>query len=1100
MLCGALFAALPAWSQSNVGSISGNVTDSTQAAVPDCKITATSVQTGQQQSVQTQGSGLYTFASLPAGSYNISAQKQGFKLTEVRGVVLDAASSRTADLVLQLGNVNESVSVSADAEQIETSSGDVGRLISDRQLSQIALNGRNYSQLLQLIPGAVTNTLDPLNLNLSTTGQNINGVPSNSLLFTIDGNINMDDAGNINASVQPSADAIAEVKILTASYSAQFGGRSGAMVNVIVKSGTQDFHGTAFEFVRNSNFDARSFFAKNVNPLHFNDFGITVGGPVYIPKLWNTQKDKLFFFVSHEWRYTHLGATQINTVPTQAMRNGDFRNSGLAAPVDPTNGQPFPNQIVPVSRFSYNGPRLLTPYPLPNYTGAGGNYTVSAVSDTDPRDLIIRLDYLLSPKTQISYKLTKDSWYIYNAYQGSTLGINPGTRPRSPYVTSASITHTFSPTALNIASFAVTYDFIQAATQNNLISRSATGVDFPQVQAINGNGGEFQLGPNLNIAGFTGYTAGDRIRHGNGIFEGRDDFSKVVGAHSFKLGGQLIRSRTNENVNSGETDNGVATFNTSALHTSRNAIADVLLGNFQTYSEASGNAFYWGRFTEVDAYLQDSWKINQKLSLELGLRYNFMPPFYNALGDTSAFSNSSYNRALAPTVNPSIGSLVPNTGVPYNGIALPGSGFPAAAQGRLPQASDPTLKNLFVGLPRSGRSTNYGDWSPRIGLAYDPYGNGKTSIRAGYGIFYDRIATNQLGPASGNPPFFTQANVFDGNIDNPGGALATSFPSNLTFFSTKFKDPSIQTYNLDVQQQLPGSVILDVGYIGNVGRHLLRTLNINQLPVGTRLNLPNSAINVNALVPYLGYGTINMFDNNADSNYNSLQVTASRRASHGFSFTLNYTFSKTLDDSTTPQNSYNARPDYALSNINRAQVFSATYIYELPFFLHSQNAFLKNALGGWGLAGVTRAQTGAPNSVIVQVDTARIGISQSRATVIGDPNLPSGQRTASRWFNTAAFLPASQMAPGQFGNSGRNILVGPGFLLSDISLLKNITLREKINLQFRAESFNFLNHPSFTTINTTVNFNAAGQPTQNFGAVTGAGPGRVIELGLKLMF
>jgi hypothetical protein len=266
------------------------------------------------------------------------------------------------------------------------------------------------------------------------------------------------------------------------------------------------------------------------------------------------------------------------------------------------------------------------------------------------------------------------------------------------------------------------------------------------------------------------------------------------------------------------------------------------------------------------------------------------------------------------------------------------------------------------------------------------------------------------------------------------------------------------------------------------------------------LSATNSAINVNALAPYLGYGTINMFDSSVNSNYNSLQVTASRRLNSGFSFTVNYTFSKTMDDSTTPQNSYYARSDYALSNINRKHVFSATYIYELPFFKRSTNGFLKTAVGGWEVAGVTRVQSGAPNSVVVPVDVARIGVSQSRATLIGDPNLPSDQRTASQWFNTAAFLPSAQMVQGQFGTSGRNILIGPGFILSDISLIKNFAIRERTNLQFRAESFNFLNHPSFTTLNTTVNFSATGQPTQNFGSVTGAGPGRVIELGLKLSF
>jgi hypothetical protein len=490
----------------------------------------------------------------------------------------------------------------------------------------------------------------------------------------------------------------------------------------------------------------------------------------------------------------------------------------------------------------------------------------------------------------------------------------------------------------------------------------------------------------------------------------------------------------------------------------------------------------------------------RNLTLELGVRYNFLPPWYNVLGDTSTFLPDLYNPAKAASVSLADGSILPNSGDPYNGLALFGSGFPDPAKGRIPQASDPSLQRLFIGLPRIGYAAQYRDISPRIGFAWDPFGRGKTSVRGGYGIFYDRTPTNTLIAASSNPPFAGIANIFDGNIDNPGGGTARSFPPNLTVFPRQLKTPSIMSYNLGVQHELAQSVLVDVAYVGNLGRHLARSININQLQEGARLNPPSSNINVNALRPYLGYGSISVRDQGDNSNYNSLQVAVSRRIRQGLSFGANYTFSKTLDDTSgTPQNAFNGRPDYGLSAVHRTHAVNINYIYELPF-IRGANALLRQTLGGWEISGVTTYQSGAPNTVSVPVDAARIGAGSSRASVAGDPNLPKDQRTLARWFNAEAFLAPEKMIQGRFGNSGRNILIGPGFNQWDMSLLKNFRIAEARSLQFRAESFNFVNHASFTGLNTTVRFDAAGRPTQSYGAVNGSGPGRVLELGLKLIF
>jgi len=1089
-----VIGALNCAAQTNVGRISGTVTDATGAAVPACEVTAVNIQTGLRQTVKTEDTGFYVFPGLPVGSYDVSTERQGFKSIRRSGVGLDAASRRIVDFQLEVGAVTESVAVSAVVEQVQTASGDISRVIEGNQVSQLALNGRNYMQLLRLIPGVVATNMDPFAVGLSTTTQRINGVRSDSLYFTVDGADNMDNGANSNAIIEPNVDAIAEIKILTSSYSAEFGGRAGGVINVVTKSGTREFHGTLFEFVRNDRLDARSFFARGIDPLRFNDFGWTLGGPVFIPRRWNADKNKLFFFAGQEWKYAHQGQTQLGTVPTAGERTGDFRTSSLPAPVDPLNGQPFPNRTVPASRFSKNGPLLLKPYPLPNFGGPGGNYSATGVNRNDTREDLVKVDYILSSNTQLSYRWTHDTWYIWNAWQGSSLGIVPGARPRPGYTTMFSLNHTFSPTMLNYFSFSLTHNRIQASPDLRLLKRDVLGLTYPEIWPINMSG----TGPNLSLSGFTSYTSNDRIHNANTTFQVRDDFTKVVGPHTLKFGVQITRSRKNENRQ--PADQGAVTFNTSAKNTTRNAVADVLLGNFQNYSEAYSDSDWWSRFSQYEVYAQDSWRVSRKLTLELGLRYNIIGPVYSALGNYSTFLPSSFKPAQAPGVNPSDGSLLPG-GDPYNGIAIFGAGFPAAAKGRIPAADDPSAQRLFIGLPRAGFPIKYNAFGPRIGFAVDPSGRGVTAIRGGFGIFYDQYRTGFPSALSGNPPFSSTANIFDGNIDNPGGGTARNFPSNLTAVPTDMPTLNVMSFNLGVQQQLPGGMIVDASYVGTLGRNVYRTLNINQLRAGTRLNPPNSNINVNALNPYLGYGTISMLDNGDSSNYNSLQVSANRRLQRGISFGVSYTFSKTIDTTSgAPQDSYNARADYGLSAAHRAQVLNFNYVYDIPLFRKAGNRAVRVALGGWELAGVTSYQSGAPNNVTVPFDVARIGASSSRASVAGNPNLSGDQRTLGRWFNTEAFLPQERMIQGRFGDAGRNILIGPGFGQWDISLLKNFQVREKARLQFRAESFNTVNHPSFTGINATVRFDSAGKPTQNYGAVTGAGPGRVLAFGLKLIF
>lgn len=368
-------------------------------------------------------------------------------------------------------------------------------------------------------------------------------------------------------------------------------------------------------------------------------------------------------------------------------------------------------------------------------------------------------------------------------------------------------------------------------------------------------------------------------------------------------------------------------------------------------------------------------------------------------------------------------------------------------------------------------------------------------------MFYDRQPNNFQDFYVTTPPFAQRSTIYNGNIDNPSGGTQKQFPPSVSTSPTYMPTQQYMTFNLGIQQQLPFAVIMDVSYVGTLGRHIVTTENINQLVPGTLLLSQNSGANISALAPYQGYSTVNMRTYSVNSNYNSLQVALSRRLSNSLSFGLNYTFSKTLDGTDGGyQNIYNPRADYGLANINRKHLLNVNYVYELPFLRGAKNTLIRTTLSGWEVSGITTYQSGAPFSVTVPSDVAAIGVSSSRASAIGNPNLPGDQKTVARYFNTSVFLSPAAMPRGQFGNTGRNILTGPSFSQWDVALLKNFRFVERYNLQFRAESFNLINHASFTNMNTTVRFDSAGNATQGFGSITASGPGRVFQLGLKLLF
>ena len=1081
----------------NNQSILGTVQDSSGAAVANAMISVTSQETNLTRSATSNASGNYVVADLPIGFYDVSATAPGFKKFVLTKVQVTVSQKVTVNVTLQLGDVNQSVTVQADAVHVESSSGEVSNLITGTQASNIQLNGRNFPQLLQLLPGVSTTYSSGFSLfggyGVNNSGQSINGSRTDTFSWYLDGADNKDNGGGGNNFININPDAIAEFRVLTANYSAEYGGSAGAVISIAVKSGATDFHGVGYEFFRNDAIQARAYNALTIPELRFNNFGWNLGGPIYIPKLFNTEKDKLFFFVGEDFKRLRQGATNTWTVPTVAQRNGDF--SALPAsqwPKDPITGQRFANGIVPQNRWSPNSSRLLDNYPLPNFTGSGGNFVFNTVSPLNSNEYLFKVDANISSKNQLSVHYFRD---YYTSEQNLTQLI---TYNRDIPATNSSIQWTYvpNPTTVNVAQFSFTGNVILEKTgiaPNPLFihdyTRAGEGVTYPSIYNAS------SAIPTMQLSGLTSLTATPlNFNNFNRIFDWKDDFSKVLGNHTLKAGILIMRSRKNQdNV---PAINGTFVFNTTArpagaLGTTGNSIADALLGNFYSYTEASSTREGWYRFSQIEPYIQDDWKISSRLTVNLGLRWAYMQPQYSALENTTAFLPQYFNPAQQVNIDPKTGAIIPNSGNIYNGLVLGGSGFPQAAIDRIPGITkDPAVLALFKGLPKGTANTDWNTWQPRLGFAYDLTGHQSTILRGGYGIFYERIEGNYLFSAVNNPPFVQQTLIYSGNVENPQGGSVQNFPSNINnSHYLDMKVPRTMNWSLGIQQKIGKDALLDVRYVGSSAANLAYQDDINQLLPGTLQAHPG--VNVNALRPYLGYGDIYEYNTGANFIYNSLQVQFRKQFTHGGLVNVAYTWSKARTDANAynyqPENSYDLRADWGPANYNRNQIFVLSYVYPLPFWLHGDNWYQK-ALGGWQVSGVTTIQTGLPFNVTIQPDQAGIGISGSqRPNLVGD-----ALQTASRrqYLNPAAFaVPAA----GNFGNLGAYALYYPLFSNWDASLQKSFPITEKVQARFRAELYNFPNHLSYTTVSTTVG-------SSNFGQVTAATDPRTLQLALRISF
>ena len=1043
--------------QETTATVAGQVQDATGAGIAGARVTARNVQTGLERTTTTTESANYTLPLLPIGTYDVSAEKDGFKKMVQTGVVLQVDAHARVDFNLQIGTASDSVQVTAEVPLTQTDSSSVGSVIDNTKVVELPLNGRQFYNLALLVPGVAPSAQGSI---LSFRGGfNVAGASELNNNFTLNGLDNNNQLLSAPA-FRPSVDAIQEFKILTGVFPAEYGRNSGSQVIVTTKSGTNGFHGTVFEFLRNQVLDAANFFTpSNAAKPAFkqNQFGGTLGGPII--------RNKTFFFASYEGTRSTQQITALTNVPTVAMVNGDFSAIGKTI-LDPTTGKPFPGNVIPQSRFDPAGLFLAKLYPAPTASTPAGqlptnNYTFNQ-PQVDSLNLgSVRVDHQFSDKDTltVSYNDFEDNTLT----QGNTVcgaRVIPGfdcTVLLLARLGGLTETHIFSPSLINQVRFAYSEFQNPRATNDQ-------NINFLQMFNIAGTrfDGATRSGvPSVTVTGFAGMgepTNFPQVRTDN-TFQLADDVTFNRGQHSLKFGTDLHRFQSNGTI----VGNGRGSYTFSAQSTAPTtgyAFADLLLGLPTSTARSPLSPRIYDRTGIYAGYAQDDWKISSRLTLNLGFRYEYNLPTFERYNSLSNF-------------NPSTGTI------------------DIAGQG---------------GVPQGLWNPNYKDFEPRFGFAFSPFSNSRTVIRGGYGLFYNAPALNAVnsGPQQNNAPFVS-AQTFNSSLAIPV-TLANPYPAaaagagslTLSAFNRNQPDAQIQQWNVNIQQELTRSMVLEVSYQGSKGTHLPLYYNINQPPPGL-----GTVAQKQALRPYPQYGNINFLDAVGNSSFNGLLTKLQQRYSNGLSFLLSYMYGKSIDD--TPGTPYNVVPsrssaenpqnfslERGLSGFDIRSRFVFSPVYELPFgpgkkYLNG-NKYVGWVAGGWEVSGILTLQTGRPFTVLVSTDNANVLGNVDRPNVIGDAN--AGPHTVQQWINVNAF----QLAPaGTFGNAGRNNVTGPGLANLDVSLSRVFKVTEKVAIQFRAESFNVANHPNFDQPAQT--FGVAG-----FGSITSAEPPRQIQFGAKVRF
>lgn len=1146
LVCASILAMpIFCYPQGVTGSIVGTVVDPASAVIPGAEVVLKNEATGASVSAISNEVGLFRFPIVLQGRYSIAVKVPGFKTYTQSGISISAGETRDLGrVVLVLGSIDEQVTVTAEVTPVQTASGEQSAVVTSTQLEQLALRGRDFLALMGLLPGVLdTSTSRETTNPAAISGISIQWGRANQKNFTVDGITALDTGSNATIHYEPNMDAIAEVTVLKSNYQAEYGRMAGGTIAVSTKSGTQDFHGTGYWGHRHEQFNANEFFrnrSRLPKPLYrYNIAGYSIGGPVYIPGAFNTDRSKLFFFWSQEYlrQRKDFGTRYVN-MPTELERNGDFSRSfdtsGKLIPIkDPLTGQQFPGNIIPLSRINPIGQAILKSFPKPNYVDPDPalvyqrNYAVMAAGSYPRRNDVLRFDANLGRGFMIYYRFIQDSDrqdLPFGAPWGGNNYINSYVRYGQPgrgHV--VHLSKTFGPTLMNEFSFGKSRNYLYFYPLDpSKIDRSAMGNPPKWWPIDTSKPGMANYIPDVTFGGTPVNPPSTRCygmpyENWTNIYSATDNLSKVWGNHSVKLGIYIERTQKYSQELS-LNYRGAFDFSTDATNPndSSHSFANALLGNFRTYREATdrlvGDIWFW----QVEWYAQDNWRIAPRFTLDYGLRFHYLGDTVDSGYALAGFDPTSYSPGNAPVmyapgkdalgkraaVNPLTGQTGP---VALIGLFVPGTGNPA--NGMKVGGKDGYPRGVYTMTPPVALA-------PRFGFAYDVFGNHKTALRGGFGIFYNRVQGNPYFRMVGNPPLTYTPIAYYGNLSTFAQTASYLGPPAVEFIYGKNKIETTMNFSLGLQQSIGFGTVVGVSYVGSLGRHLLWQRNINIIPKYARFDpanqdptVPGSPLPDNFFRPYKGYDNLLMDEFNATSNYNSMEVSVQRRFAKRLMLGVAYTWARALTTATgdgTSVTQYFTPREWMYGPYGRSHVMVINYLYELPNLgQRLGNRFVAALLDRWSISGITNFSTGSfvtPSwSTNYTVDTTGSGES-ARITVIGDWHLPKRERTFDRNFNTSAF---AATPVGSFGNAGIGMIVGPGVNNWDISLTKAVPLGlgEGRTLQFRTEFYNAFNHPQFSSYNTAARFDRQGnQINAAFGAFSATSGPRIIAFSLRVRF
>jgi hypothetical protein len=1119
----------------------GTVTDPSGAAVPNVTITVLNLETSLVHTTVTNDSGQFVLPELKIGHYDAKAEAAGFKVAEQKGLVLQVGDRARVDFQMQLGGTQETVTVEANEIRVQSDSGEQSNVITGQQISQIAVAGRSMYQLAALTPGASsaigTTGIASGEVNTPVGGDRsieFNGMRQDHNLYLLDGGEDYDRGSGGGMSVAPSSDAIAEFRALTSNYSADYGLSSGGTMTMLLKSGSSTLHASAWEFNRNDAFDARGFFNPAPQPvaeLRLNVFGFNVGGPVTLGKLYNRDRKRTFFFYNMEWRRLIQGnTTNSQTVPNPGTYGGDFSSvatpimvpsaskvsAGVLAqncpggllPAGIAQGNPFPGNVIPSCMISANATALLNAGIFPAPTSGNDQFTGAATAPTNLREEIVRIDHNFTSKfsvfghfiaEQVSQGFPISQWSGANVPTvGDTFG-NPS------YSAVVHATYAISPNLLNEIAFNYNGNRINITpfAGVGLTSLSIpSGYDATNSRLFTGPNNLDRF-PNIDLNGSTGTHAEVSSwpwKNKADDYQLRDDLSLTKGSHQLKMGFSWALYRKLQDL-FGQTQGG---FSFDGTFTG-NDFADFLLGDAKGYQElAVQDAGQWNNVS-WGAYFQDNWRFNRKLTLNLGLRWDGVPHTYEANNRMGNFYSSLYNPANAALLNPdgTINPASPGLGTSPNSIL---AGVPLYLNGIGISGQN--------GVPKGLVNNHWANFGPRLGFAYDLTGAGKTVVRGGFGIMYERIQGNDMYNAGANIPFSLLVQT-PGPVEfvNPRLSLATGTaaalpinPASITGLAVnEYQQPASYQWSVGIQRQLSSRSVLSVAYVGNTNRYQNDYRQVN-LPTQSALipiinGVAGANYNTAAGLPYPGFHSIDLSTNEANSHYNGLQIDLSSQVKKDLTLRAFYTLSRTIDatnagtlggDLAQVSNPYAGwLYDVGPGGYDRTHNVSVNFIYDIPVFRHTENRLLRSTLGGWEISGIVTVTSGLP--INPQLTGGQSTNSLPNATNRPDQVAAvSYPHAASEWFSTSSF---AAPAVGSFGDAGHNSLRGPGRDNWNLSLFKSFVLNETrgSRLELRFESFNTWNHTEFNQVSN-------GLGSSNFGQVTSAFDPRVFQLGGKIYF